>query len=197
MKRLFAVILFVGASYAYGVDFTHLTYLPSLYNRAVGTNAVLNRFKERECDWSSSIPISETKLVIARMDGIALNISAGLTLYREEYADDSDANSDNISLGIGVGALGMEDPEAIRGFFLHVYPLYEFPVITEGDPVAPWKFALDAGCMVETGKVNEFCSVCIALYSRITGAFMDTDGGTKFYLNWPDFGIAGGVRVVW
>jgi hypothetical protein len=197
MKRFFVALFFISASYVYGIDFTHLTYLPSLYNRAVGTNAVWNRFKGRECDTSFSFPISETKLVIARMDAIALNISAGLTLYHEKYADDSIASSTNLSLGIGIGALGAGDSASIAGFFVHAYPLYEFPVITEGDPVVPWKFALDAGYMVETGKVNEFCSVCIAFYSRIIGAFVDTGGGTTFYLNWPDFGITGGARVVW
>jgi hypothetical protein len=197
MKRFFVVVLFISAVCVYGIDFTHFSYLPSLYNRAVGTNAVWNRFKERECDWSSSIPISETKLVIARMGAIALNISVGLTLYNEEYADDSSASSDNISLGIGVGALGAEDSASIKGFFVHAYPLYEFPLITEGDPVVPWKFALDAGYMAETEKFNEFCSLCMTLYSRMIGAFMDTGGGTTFYLNWPDFGIALGARIVW
>jgi hypothetical protein len=196
MKRFFAAILFISAAYVYGGDVAVLCYLPSLSGRAAGTDAVWNRFHGREYEKSFSLP-AKVQFVVASIGGIALNASVGYAPYIEKDGNTNEwEDSINISLGIGVAALG-EEKLSMKGFFIHAYPLYEFPAITDGDPIAPWKFALDAGYAVETEKFDEFCSLCMTLYSRIIGAFADTGGGTKFYLNWPDFGIALGVHVVW
>jgi hypothetical protein len=201
MKKRFSAVVFyiIAVAGVYCVDFTHTIYLPSLYGRAVGLDVIWNRFEGHKSNQFSSIPILEMKFVVAHIGNVALNASAGFTLYAESNAD-SDAYSGNVSLGIGVGTLGKEIPTSMQGFFIHAYPLYEFPVAAGGVPIAPWKTALDAGYALDLGVANRLYgifSLYIAFYSRMIGAFADIDGGTKFYLNWPDFGVAVGGHIFW
>lgn len=144
------------------------------------------------------MPLSETKWTAAHIGGAALNLSIGFTLYGEETEADFSVYSGNVSLGIGVGTLGMDKPLSMGGFFVHAYPLYEFPVFTARDSIAPWKTALDVGYALDLGAdrlATEMASLYISFYSRLIGAFADTGGGTTFHLNWPDFGIAVGTHV--
>jgi hypothetical protein len=198
MKRFFAAILFVTAAHAFGGDFVVLSYLPSFYGKTVGTNVVWNGFKGREDEETLSMPIIEIKFAVASIGGVALNASVGYALYLEKDSNTGEwANSINVSLGMGVSAAS--ESRTMTGFFMNAYPFYEFPVFTEGEPIARWKIALNVGYALDLGEIRKISSLSlhVVFYSRTSGAFADTGGGTKFYFNWPDFGIAVGTHIFW
>jgi hypothetical protein len=201
MKRLFASILFITASFVYSVDLAVMSYLPSLHGKVVGADVTWNRFKEREEVKAMSIPV-EVKCVVAPLGSLVLSAIAGYTFYVEdEYEGFA---SHNISLGCGFSTsqditmqgVATGQKTGLVGFFVSVYPLYEYPVATYGkDPIAPWKTALDVGFGTSIGAEGS-PHIYINMYARMVGAFMEKDGGTAFRLNWPDFGIALGFHIL-
>jgi hypothetical protein len=195
MKRLFTAVFFIAASYVYSIDLAVVSYLPSLFERVAGSDVVWNRFKGREDVEALSIPV-EVKFLAASAGPVALSAIAGYTFYVED--DFEGAASHSVSLGLGFSAMREEQEPRLGliGFYTSVYPLYEFPVATYGkDPVAPWKIALDVGYAGNIGIEGSGVYIYLSVYSRMVGAFADTDGGTKFRLNWPDFGIALGFYI--
>jgi hypothetical protein len=195
MKRLFTVILFIGAACVYGGDVVVLSYLPSLYGKTAGADVVWSRFRGREYEESFSLP-AEVKFVVASIGGVALNASIGCALYIEKDGNTGEWE-DSIGVTLGMGVSAADESRAMRGFFINAYPLYEFPAIAFADPVAWWKVALDAGYALDLRRIDELSALHVTFYSRMIGAFADTGAGTKFYLNWPDFGIAIGVHIFW
>jgi hypothetical protein len=188
------MLFFITTFSVYGIDFVVVDYLPSVRGRVAGTDVIWNRFQGREDVEGLSLPF-EMKLGIASAGPVALSAIAGYTLCAE---DGIGLASVNISLGAGFSSLKMAPLKtALTGFYVGLYPLYEFPLATQGkDPVASWKIALDLGYGISIGTESDPAHIYIYLYSRWLGVFGSINGRDFFYPNWPDFGIALGFHIL-
>ncbi|GHU03232.1 hypothetical protein FACS1894147_06800 [Spirochaetia bacterium] len=121
---------------------------------------VIHRFEGSETTNHWLIPL-EVKYAFTRIGESSFYLfgDGGISFYFE----DSGLASINTSLGIGVNwSLDKEGLRALKGTYITLYPLCEFPVFAFGKTaIHPWKFAAEIGLAGDLLPLPIYISVYI------------------------------------